>query len=1054
MTRLAKLTRPRLHHVLARNRLFAQLDESRAHAVVWVVGPPGSGKTALVASYIESARLPHVWYHLDGGDRDAATFFHYLSQAQAASRRAAPLPLITPEHLADLGAFARYYFREFFLRLKRPAVLVLDNYQDVPAESALHDVLEQAAEETPEGVCLIFISREDPPSQFARLDASDRLARIEWRDLRLTLPEAAAIAALRHQLDAEALRDLYEMSGGWAAGLTLALEQMKRTSPVAHRLEGHALEPVFNYFAGLVLRNTDPATREFLLRTALFPRTTTAMAQAISGDVQAGRHLDHFYRRRLFTDRRGDPPYTYQYHDLFRAFLLEQLRESRPEEEVNALRRQAGAILEGAQRHDDAFVLYRSAADWPAMVRLILAQAQILIGQGRGAALRGWIAQLPEAEIAGSPWLSYWHGMSLLAFAPDEATPHLVRAHGAWAREGDSAGQLACCTAIILAYQSDLNDFAPLSLWADRLLALLNQCAPPPPMVQLLSSAGLLYFFHVCRPQAPEYPAVQQKALELLLSDEIPVNDRIVPACMVLQTVRETGEFALCDRIIAALHPHVTSGQVSPGDQALWFQLLAWTETSRGNRIAAATACRQGEAMCTAHAIKGRARYIYIHMVSAANAFQAGDLANAESHMEQMELHMSGRRSLERGWACWIRSVVAAMRNNWDDAVRYAEEELAILKRSGAVFHLYFAHLHHAAGLIGQARFGPARAAIALAREVVADSNASRNTADVDLMAAWLALNEHDDVAFERYLRAAFALLRSTEFHACLWYVDQRILSSVLAAAMERTVEVESARAMITTLRLLPPRNAGDSWPWPLRIRLLGGLGVVRDGVPMEGARKPARKLLALLKALACAGAEGATEIQLMDWLWPESEGDAGRRALDVSVHRLRALLGGAEFITASHGRIRLEAKHTWVDAWAFEEATRNPDIEERSIRRASDLYEGMVLPEDMDAAWTVSCRERLRDRFNRLIQNHATLLESRSDHLRALEWYTRGLEADDLLESTYQGVMRCQISLRRHADAIATFQRLQRTLALKLRAAPSPQSLALVQSARTDANP
>jgi ATP/maltotriose-dependent transcriptional regulator MalT len=337
-TRLAKLTRPRLHNVLARHRLFAQLDAARGRAVVWVAGPPGSGKTALVASYLDATRLRCVWYHLDSSDHEPATFFHYLSQCIDATSRQGPLPRITPEHLADLPAFTRYYFREFFARLKSPAVLVFDNYQDIPVRSVLHAVLEQAALESPEGIGLVFISREDPPPEYARLDASDRLARIEWSDLRLTLPEAAAIAALRFDLDAAALRRVYDACNGWAAGLTLALERMKRSDGPAGTLQGAALESVFNYFAGQILNTAEPAVREFLLRTALFARTTAQTAADLSGNPQAARLLEYFYRRRLFTDRRGEPPYSYQYHDLFRAFLLDQLEHSRPRQAVDALR--------------------------------------------------------------------------------------------------------------------------------------------------------------------------------------------------------------------------------------------------------------------------------------------------------------------------------------------------------------------------------------------------------------------------------------------------------------------------------------------------------------------------------------------------------------------------------------------------------------------------------------------------------------------------------------------------------------------------------------------
>jgi LuxR family maltose regulon positive regulatory protein len=73
--RLAKLTPPRLHGAVPRERLFRVLDAKREFPVVWVTGPPGSGKTTLVTSYLEAISAPSIWYLLDGGDSDPATFF-------------------------------------------------------------------------------------------------------------------------------------------------------------------------------------------------------------------------------------------------------------------------------------------------------------------------------------------------------------------------------------------------------------------------------------------------------------------------------------------------------------------------------------------------------------------------------------------------------------------------------------------------------------------------------------------------------------------------------------------------------------------------------------------------------------------------------------------------------------------------------------------------------------------------------------------------------------------------------------------------------------------
>ena len=228
----AKITRPIPSRFFVRKRLFRLLDRCRKYPVIWINGPAGSGKTTLVSSYLDVNRLPCLWYQVDEGDSDIATFFSYMGMAakQASPRRRKPLPLLTPEYLQGIPTFALRYFENLFDRLKVPSLLVLDNYHSVPSGSNFHDVICNGLSTIPEGINVIIISRHDLPPNLSRFRANGLIKVVGWDELQLSLEESSGIVRLREEgkTSKDAVKRLHDATNGWVAGLVLMLESLKR----------------------------------------------------------------------------------------------------------------------------------------------------------------------------------------------------------------------------------------------------------------------------------------------------------------------------------------------------------------------------------------------------------------------------------------------------------------------------------------------------------------------------------------------------------------------------------------------------------------------------------------------------------------------------------------------------------------------------------------------------------------------------------------------------------------------------------------------------------
>lgn len=1050
---LAKLTRPRLHGAVAREGLFAQLNRARGcRGAICVVGPPGAGKTTLVASWLDACGAKGIWYQVDPGDTDLATFFHYLGQAAGHYSRKgqAPLPALTPEYLKDIEGFSRRFFRELFSRLPADAVVVLDNYQEVPSDQPFHALVAQAVDEVSPGIVLVAISRRDPPDTYARLIANEHVELVDWDRLKLTLDEAREIAQSRMPIDAAELERLHATSGGWAAGLTLLLEGRRRTgSASADMPEGR--DAIFDYFAAQIFARVPEATQRFLVATSFLPQVPVSIARELTENGEAGTILDGLYRRHLFTHRRPGAEPVYWYHALFRSFLKAQAESVLGPDRIDEIQSRAARLLEAAGMFDDAFDLFREARDWPAASRLIERRASDLLAHGRGQTLREWIQALPAETIEQHPWVRYWLGTSLVQLDQSGARRHLEGVYDVFRERGENMGQALAAAGIIDSYVFQWTDFRPIRRWVDELDRLVDRLhlVTDPSAERRIQSSLLLGALYT----APGHPRLIQcvDRVTEMLDEQLDPSGKLDAAMMLLAYCNIAsdagrGAFAVARGTVLAEHAEVT-----PFSRLWWYLRLGHYYTLIGEYEVSIQMLDRAGDLAVGHGFQ------YLSTISSLmfsyRSIATASLGDAKATREYCDrMFASAETGLPtRQWhAIQGQIYVECVADNLEAIPELGGQCVETARMTGMVYLEVLAQAHLAIGLAATGQREALAGMLEDQRRLIRGTCMAHFDSEATMVEAWDALR-HGEVARGReLLRAALRIARETRCHFVNIFRTTSIFRNLMAEAFAAGIEVELVTDAIRRFRVMPPPSATDRWPWPVKVRTLGRFEVAVDGTVLEFSGKAPRKPLALLKAIVALGTVGVPVASLIDALWPDEEGDSARKSLDVTVARLRKLLGRSDAIVVSDEAVSLNPKLCWVDAQSFL-ALADGASTLQDLRQATTSYGGTFLPGDVDAPWSAKRREGLRNRFIRLVEKVGSQAEAEAEWDEAIAWYGRGLEADELAESFHQGLMRCYRALGRHAEGMSTYRRLRQTLSVTLGISPSEHSQALVRALQQD---
>lgn len=1055
---LAKLSPPRLARVYLRRRLFARLDQARECPVVWISAPAGAGKTTSVASYLKDRGLHCIWYQMDTGDSDPASLFYYLGQA--APRRNRPLPLLTPEFLPNLAVFTRNFFRALFARLNVPAVLVLDNYQEVPEGAPLHEVLALGLREIPAGITVLILSRSDPPVPFASLRASEALAMVSWEELRLNKTESKGVVLLRNaKLSAVAMSTLIEQSHGWMAGLVLLLEQ-RRVSPeprVSGNMRDYAL--LFAYFATELFDRIEPDIQELLLKTAFLPQIATYAAVELTNNPHAEDILSDLVRRNFFTYQHADGSYIY--HPLLRDFLRHRAERNIAPDALRALHSRSAALLRVQGDVEAAIGLLHTTRDWPALAQLVLQEAPRLAATGRFATIERATTPLPETVLAQTPWSRYWLAVCRSLANPIEAIPLFEAAYAQFERVGDVPGLYLTWAGVIDAIVYSLRDFRQLDAWLER-LDRLTETYPEFPSVEVEARviAAALAAITWRRPAHSGVPRLRERALDLLQrSSDVAVTTRLGFHLFWYMYWFDTAD-AEIERILSRL---------TQSDNTLGGFLFERILTRQAWNLHHAARCAAGPALVAVEEALNIAEHGGVHMmdcmligIGVGACFGAGDLEQGSELLERLEekVRLAGSK-LDHSLCRHLRGWRSALLGDFPAALRETEQAMRSDRELGAMPQDMLATSCLAQYQLAGGDADAARATLASLEEIPGLDSGFHWSFDRFLATAAIALASRDEAGAREAVSQVMRLARRSGYMTGIGTL-RTLLAQACAFALEYNIDPDSARTLIQRCRLTPPRDTlvMERWPYPLKLYTFGRFEIVINGKPLRFQGKIQRRPLDLLAALIALGGRGGTVsvARLAEELWPDAEADAAHAACKSALGRLRHLLGDNDILPLSDHHLTLNPDKVWVDAWAFERTLAGTETSavgsaEAETSRADTLhplalYRGPFL-KDIDSSWAISVREQLRAKFLRLLTSSTRSHMHGGRYEAALPLLNQGLESEPLAEELYRDLMRCHSALDRRAEALVVYQRCHKLLISQVGLEPGPGTQALYRAIR-----
>ena len=398
----AKLQPPRLQaHLIDRRRALGPIVPDPP-SVTFVQAPAGWGKTTMVAQWCESLGHTAVaWVSFDKGDDEPIAFWQYVTAAIDAAYPGSLRRTIAAlsERSPTFGSSELNTLVGELSDLEQPLVVDIDDLHHIEDTECI-DMLRVALARLTGRIRFVLISRGKPPPGISRLTARGG-AHATTSDLGFSERETSALLQEVGAVpSAELTALIQDHTDGWPIAVYLAAIHIARGGETRGLASMGLLEA---FLKDEILGGLPEGDREFLLRSSVVDVLDASLAEALTGDPDAGTVLVRLDESSLLVAPIGSSGGTYRLHHVLRTLLRKELAH-----DPHLLERQHRLATLWYLGHGDApRAIDHSfgAGDQQWTASLLSEHWYELVMSGRVESVWQWIERLGEDSLVDHPFV-------------------------------------------------------------------------------------------------------------------------------------------------------------------------------------------------------------------------------------------------------------------------------------------------------------------------------------------------------------------------------------------------------------------------------------------------------------------------------------------------------------------------------------------------------------------------------------------------------------------------------------------------------------------------